>query len=122
LALPARQLAAAFADNGIQALRQLRDEIPGTRSPQCLLDLIGGQGWVTQRDIVVNTVVQQDCVLRHVTNHLSPLVDVDVLQGNPVQQDVATLGAQQANCQVDNSGLTRSGRTYQRGQGAGLNL
>ena len=66
-----------------------RRDLPGS---QCLLGIVYAQFRVAQGDVVNNAVMQQHGILGHITDHAAPVLDVDILQGNAIQQDSALLG------------------------------
>ena len=92
LALAAGQAGAALADARLHPLRQRANEIPRLRGAECGFHVSGGQSGVAQRDVREHAFVEQQHLLRHVADRVSPRLKIDGGQGNAVDMDAAAIG------------------------------
>src|SRR5713101_6055849 len=105
LALPAREGAAALANDRIIALGQLEDELV------CAGEFGGGDHlrhrhrWIDERDVVANGMVEKDVLLQHDADLAAQPSDVDA-----VDEDTAALRHVEAVDELGERALARPGR------------
>ena len=112
LALAARQLHAALADLGFEALRQALDEFQRVRTRRRFANLIHAGAGLAIRDILGNAAMEQQRFLRHIgdlaTQRLLRALG-DVL---PIKKNAPLLNVGQAQQKLRERGFTRAGKTY----------
>ena len=89
LPLAAGEAGALFADFGEKAFRKAGDEVGRAGDAQRLDDLVLADAGIAESDVGEDAVVQQDQLLRYVTDTAPPRADVDLRQRYAVDKDFA---------------------------------
>ena len=112
LALAAGKLDAAFARDGVEALRQLLDELQGVCLARRLADLLHGGVGPAVGDVLGDGAMEQQRLLRHVGDTAAQALLGDLGHVLPVDQDPAFLDVTQAQQQLGERGLTGSAHAH----------
>src|SRR5260221_2160736 len=108
LALPAREGAAALANDRIIALGQLEDELV------CAGEFGGGDHlrhrhrWIDERDVVADGMVEKDILLQHDADLAAQPSDVDHGEIDAVDEDTAALRHVEAEVGLGDQGPVRT--------------
>jgi hypothetical protein len=78
LALAAGELRAALAHARVETVRKRTHEVPGRGEPKRAFDVVAGDRWIPQRDVVGDALVQHEHVLRHVADPAPPGAHVEL--------------------------------------------
>ena len=100
LSLAAGKPRTPFADHRVHALRQGGDEFPRPGPAQRALDARERDLVVSKRDVGHDRVVEQERLLRHISDHAAPGSDIDVLHGQVIDPYLAVLGAMEPDYQI----------------------
>src|SRR6185503_16910269 len=122
LALAARQLDAALADDRVVALLELLDELVGVRDAADLFDLFQRRVRTTVAEVLGNGAVEQEIVLQHDAELLAIVAQPHAGEIPAVDEDRAAQGAVEGHDQADQRALPRAARPDQRRGRAGLRL
>ena len=122
LALAARELDAALAGDGVEALGQILDELQRVGRARRLTDLLHGSIGPPVGDVLGNGTVEQQRLLRHVGDLAAQRLLGHVGHVLAVHQDLALLDVGQAQQQLRERRLPRPGHAHQAHALPGGNL
>jgi hypothetical protein len=105
LALTTREARPLRTHDGLNAFRQLRHEFLGAGEPQRLLDRPLAVIAVAERQVLEDASVKQDQLLRHVSHHRPPRLEIDLGEVDAVDQDSARQRSVQSQHEVDEGRL-----------------
>ena len=100
---------AAIADERVEAVRQLRDELAAVRRSRGLPDLVVAGLGARVADVLHQRAVEQRDVLRHHRNGLAQALLRDLGHVLPVDQDAPGLDVVEALEQREDRGLAAAG-------------
>ncbi len=117
LALAARQLQSAIADDGVVAVGLIHDEIVGRRGARGSNDLGVGRAEPPERDVGADRVVEEGDVLTDHRDSAAQARDGHLADVLPIDEDAAAIDIEQARHKVDQRRLAGA-RTPDEGDDA----
>src|SRR5205085_9037294 len=114
LALPTRQLHAAFPEAGVIAVWKAQDKLVRMRLARRLLEGSIGCLWAPQTQILPYARIAQIGVLRDQGHLLTQRLQSILTRVMATQHDTAALGVPEAQQQMHRSGFPRTGAAHQR--------
>ena len=114
LPLSATQSATSVSDVRVKSLFTLHDKLIRIRNLRCLLNLFLCGMLHTERDIIPKRIIKQDCLLVHIPDQLSQVVNPQVFHVYPVYQHLSLHHIIIPRYQVHQCRFSRSALSHDR--------
>ncbi len=119
LALTAGELDAALAYDGVVLLGETLGELVDAGDTAGVDQLLFGGVGAAEEDVLADGAVEEEGLLKDYAELLAVAAEADGGEVDAVDEDLAASGGVEAADERDDGGLTRAGRAYEGGDGAG---